>query len=88
VGGFAFFNDGRRAVTGSWDKTLSIWNMQKGTLWGKPLQGHQGGVLSVAVSPNDKRIASGGQDNTVIIWDVGSKQVVFKLVKHTGLQRG
>jgi len=83
VGGFAFFNDGRRAVTGSWDKTLSIWNMQKGTLLGKPLQGHQGGVLSVAVSPDDKRIASGGEDNTVIIWDVESKQVVFKLVKHT-----
>ena len=84
VGGVAMFNDGRRVVTGSWDKTLRIWNVQKGTLLGKPLQGHQGGVFSVAVSPDDMRMASGGQDRTIIIWDVESKQIVFELVKHTG----
>jgi len=82
VYGVAFFNDGHRAVTGS-EKTLRIWNVQKGTLLGEPLQGHQGNVFSVAISPDDKRIASGGQDNTVIIWDVERKQIVFKLVKHT-----
>jgi len=82
VGGLAFFNDGRRAVTGSWDETLGIWDVQKGILLGELLQGHQGGVTSVAVSPDDKRIASGGQDGTVIIWDVERKQTVFKLDKH------
>jgi len=84
VGGVAFFNDGRRAVTGSWDKTLRIWNVQEGTLLGEPLQGHQGSVFSVAVSPDDKRIASGGEDSTVIVWDVETRQIVFKLVKYSG----
>jgi len=83
VGGVAFFNDGRRAVTSSWDKTLRIWDVQEGTLLGEPLQGHRGSVYSVAVSLDDKLIASGGQDNTVIIWDVERKQMEFKLVKHT-----
>jgi WD40 repeat protein len=50
---------------------------------GEPLQGHQGSVFSVAVSPDDSRIASGGKYGNIIIWDVERKQVVFKLVKHT-----
>jgi len=83
VAGVAFFNDGRRAVTGSWDETLRIWDVQEGTLLGKPFQGHQGSVYSVAVSPDDRRVASGGQDGTIIIWDVENKQIVFRLVKHT-----
>ena len=77
----AFFNDGRRVVTGSRDTILRIWNVQKGTLLGELSQGHQG--RAVAVSPDDGRVASGGQDGTIMIWDVESKQIVFKLVKHT-----
>ena len=79
----AFFNDGRRVVTGSRDKTLRIWNVQNGTLLGEPLQGHQGSVLSVAVSPDDRRIASGGKYGNIMIWDVERKRAVFELVEHT-----
>lgn len=57
----AFFSDGRRVVTGSWDHTLHIWDVQEGlTSIGGPLWGHNNRVLSVAVSPDDRRIASGG----------------------------
>ncbi|OAX44594.1 WD40 repeat-like protein [Rhizopogon vinicolor AM-OR11-026] len=72
--GVAFFNDSRRVVTSSADKTVRIWDVQKGTLVGKPFEGHQGGVWSVAVSPDDGRIASGGEDKIIIIWDVENKQ--------------
>ncbi|KAG0702644.1 WD40-repeat-containing domain protein [Suillus ampliporus] len=85
VSAVAFFKDGRRAVTGSWDCTLRIWDVQKGVLIGGPFEGPRHKVWSVAVSPDDKRIASGGEDDTIIIWDVKSKRVVLKpLVKHTG----
>ncbi|KAG0697559.1 WD40-repeat-containing domain protein [Suillus ampliporus] len=84
VGASAFFKDGRRVVTGSGDKTLRIWDVEKEELVGGPFEGHHGWVLSVAVSPDDRRIASGGNDKTIIIWDVESKQKVFDpLVKHT-----
>ena len=33
------------------------------------LIGHTGGVISVAFSPNGKRVASGSGDNLVKIWD-------------------
>ncbi|KAG2035276.1 WD40 repeat-like protein, partial [Suillus americanus] len=57
----AFFKDGRRVVTGSWDCTLRICNIQKGAVVGGPFVGHSNKVFSVAVSPDDRRIASGGK---------------------------
>jgi len=36
----AIFKDGRRAVTGSDDRTLQIWDVQKGVLVAGPFEGH------------------------------------------------
>ncbi|KAG1786950.1 WD40-repeat-containing domain protein [Suillus plorans] len=81
----AFFNDGRRVVTSSHDKTLRILDVRQiGEMVGGPFKGHTDRVRSVAISPDDRRIASGGDDATVIIWDTESKQMVLNpLVKHT-----
>ena len=38
----------------------------------RPIEGHNGTVLSVAFSPDGTRIASGSGDETVRIWDVHS----------------
>ena len=48
----AFSPDGRRIVSGSWDKTLRLWDAQTGAPIGAPLQGHTDSVRSVAFSPD------------------------------------
>ncbi|KAG1789035.1 uncharacterized protein HD556DRAFT_828571 [Suillus plorans] len=79
----AFFKDGRRVVTSSSDKTLRIWDVQKGALVGAPFEGHKGWVRAVAISPDDRIIASGGEDKTIILWNVENKQKTLDpLVKH------
>ena len=71
VSSVSFSPDGKRIVSGSWDKTLKVWDAQTGqeTL---TLNGHLGGVSSVSFSPDGKRIVSSSRDKTVKVWDISS----------------
>jgi WD40 repeat protein len=67
----AFSPDGRHVLTGSFDKSLKLWDTATGKefrSFGGPA-GHQNLVLSVAFSPDARMLASGGADNTVRIWE-------------------
>jgi WD40 repeat protein len=63
--------DGHLIATGSFDKTIKLWDTTTGkellTLAGP--QGHQQQVLAVAFSPSGDQLASGGADNAAKVWD-------------------
>ena len=61
--------DGQRIISGSWDKTVRIWDASSGKQL-QLLKGHERWVTSVAISPDDQRIISGSWDSTVRIWPV------------------
>lgn len=63
----AFSPDGRKIVTGSWDKTARIWNAD-GSDAHLVIKGHDSFVTSVAFSPNGRRIITGHYDHTIRIW--------------------
>ncbi len=44
---------------------------------------HAHGVLAVAWSPNGRRIASGGKDNSVHIWDASTGNIIYTYRSHT-----
>ena len=58
----AFSPDGKDIVSGSWDKTIRMWDAQTGNLVSDPFEGHTDEVTSVAFSPDRKYIVSGSCD--------------------------
>jgi WD40 repeat protein len=57
VSSVAFSPDGKRIVSGSWDKSIRIWDADTGSKI-LELRGHSNWIRSVASSPDGKRIAS------------------------------
>ncbi len=74
--------DGRRAVSGSWDKTLRVWDLESGQCL-RTLQGHSNWVESVSVTPDGRRAVSGSDDKTLRVWDLESGQCLRTLGGHS-----
>jgi guanine nucleotide-binding protein subunit beta-2-like 1 protein len=60
--------DSRFALTASWDHTLRLWDLKKGVT-SKRFVSHTKDVLAVAFSKDNRKIASGGRDKNLKIWN-------------------
>ena len=74
--------DVRRIVSGSWDNTLRIWDMESG-LCLYTMKEDIDPVGSVVISPDGRRIVSGSDNGTLRIWDMESGLCLKTLVGHT-----
>jgi WD40 repeat protein len=67
----AWSPDATKLATGSWDKTVQLWNTNTYKSESR-LKGHSSYVTSVAWNNDGTKLASGSYDKTVRIWAVGS----------------
>lgn len=91
----AFSRRGRRLASGSRDGTIRVWDSRS---WkevrkieahaaspaGRDRREYERGVACVAFSPHGKRIASGGYDDALRLWDVATGEEVFVSKGHQG----
>jgi len=84
ISSIAFSPDGRLIASGSYDKTVRIWDVKKGRLF-KNLTKHTGFVTCVVFSSGGQSlISSGGRpDNTIRLWDIKKGKVLKTLSGHT-----
>lgn len=61
-------SDGQFALSGSWDGTLRLWDLNTGATTRRFL-GHTKDVLSVAFSVDNRQIVSGSRDKTIKLWN-------------------
>jgi WD40 repeat protein len=92
VTGVTFSPDGQKLASGSFDKTVHIWRVSDGKLlltlsrqvsliWA--LTGNYiSGVNSLAFSPDGQKLASGSYDNTIGIWSISDRKLLWTLKGH------
>jgi len=61
-------SDGQFALSGSWDKTMRLWDLNTGATI-RTFQGHEKDVFSVAFSGDNRQIVSGSRDKTIKLWN-------------------
>jgi len=76
-----------RLLTGGADGTLRIWQVMSG-LEMMTLRGHDRGIGSIALSPNDDAFATNGYDGVLRLWRVATPQMVEAQLKDAGLEAG
>ena len=83
VSSVAFSSDGQTLASGSYDRTVRLWDVNTGTQL-KIITGHTGYVSSVAFSSDGQTLASGSYDRTVRLWDVNTGTQLKIITGHTG----
>jgi WD40 repeat protein len=79
----AFSANGKRVISGSADKSFTLWNVSTRKAI-KRYRGNTGMVNCVAFSPDGKRALTGSSDKTVRLWDLKSGKQLSKFTGHQG----
>jgi len=66
------------------DNTIKLWDVSTGRLV-RSFTAHSGGVLSIAVSPDGKTVASGSGDRSIKLWEITTGRELRSLAEHSGL---
>ena len=79
----AFLPDGRRALSGSWDGTMRLWDLNTGKEL-RRFNGHTRGVNDLAVPPDGRRAVTASGDTTAAVWDLESGRLLRRFERHSG----
>ncbi len=77
----AFSPDGRVMASGSYDRTVKLWNLPERKVFAT-LEDHEDQVFRVEFSPDGKSLATCGGDGKTIVWDVPTQQSRMVLTGH------
>ncbi len=77
----SFTPDGAKLVSGSFDKTIKLWQLDTGLVI-HTFDDHPKGVFALAVSPDGKLLASGSWDEMIKLWNLDTGVLIHNLTEH------
>ena len=83
VTALAYRKDAKLLIAGDADGSANIYDISISKSIIRRLRGHDGAIHTLAFCGSGTRVASGGQDQTVKIWDVPTGQVLLSLRGHS-----
>lgn len=75
--------DGQHAISGSYDCTVKVWNLETGEEI-RTFSGHADWVNSIAVTPDGQRVISASSDKTLKVWDIKTGTEILTFFGHDG----
>lgn len=80
----AYTPDGALGISGGNNGQIIVWNADT-SVQVREMLGHHGSVSSLAISPDGKRVASGGggNDNTIRFWNLSTGKAETAIAGHT-----
>lgn len=81
IAAVAITPDGDWAVSGSWDKLLTVWSMNQGRAVMR-LMGHKRAITAVALTSDGRHAISGSVDTRIMVWDLQQQKRVRQFRKH------
>jgi WD40 repeat protein len=82
IAGVAISGDGRLGLTGSYDKTVRVWDLENRCLVDTLYPPHEGIVYAVAAACNGPVAASASGDRSIRVWDLATLACRVVLTGH------
>jgi WD40 repeat protein len=78
----SFTPDNAKLVSGSFDKTIKLWQLDTGVAIHTLTDDRRKGVFALAVSPDGKLLASGSWDERIELWNLETGTLLQNLSQH------
>lgn len=76
-----FSPDGRYIVSGSFDKSIKLWDGYNGDFM-YTFRGHVGPVYQIAWASDSRYLISASKDSTLKLWDIKTRKLMKDLPGH------